>query len=328
MLHVTVCICAFNAGKYIITTLESLDKQTCKEFSLLILDDGSSDQTAEVVKTFLTEKKWQNFELISMPENRGTAYCRDFALRHVATPLMMFFDSDDIAKPELVEKLYNKINSDDSLIAVSCYCNYMDSKGKPLGGGLYLGPKNKEEFLAKAESGKMIFFPIQTLFKREYALKAGGYRQAEWFPTGKIRYQDQSEDVDLWGRMSDFYKEGKWMVTIPEVLFLYRKRTESLSANFTSARVMGQKLMYIKANQKRRRTNLPELKFQEYWDGLSFWAKLQFERRTRAAHYYRQACFAWVNRKLFRCAWFLGLGALLSPMYPLEKYKANFRKDK
>ena len=89
---------------------------------------------------------------------------------------------------------------------------------------------------------------------------------------------------------------------------------------------MGQKLMYIKANQLRRRAGLPELKFQEYWDGLSRWTRFNFERRNLAAYCYRQACFAWVNRRVLRCGWFLGLGTLLSPFYPLEKYKANFRK--
>ena len=44
-----------------------------------------------------------------------------------------------------------------------------------------------------------------------------------------------SEDVDLWGRMSDFYKEGKYMITLPEVLFLYRKNTNSLSSGFKKA---------------------------------------------------------------------------------------------
>lgn len=325
MSNITLCICIYNGASYLAKTLESLNNQTCKDFSLLIVDDGSTDNTAALVEKY-RNCGWRNFELISMPENRGTAYCRDFALRHVTTPLMMFFDADDIAKPELVEKLFNKINSDDSLIAVSCYCNYMDSKGNPLNGGLYLGPKSKDEFLAKAESGKMMFMLPPTLFKREYAIRAGGYRQAEWFPTGKIRYQDQSEDVDLWGRMSDFYTEGKWMVTIPEVLFLYRKNTSSLSTGFAPAKVMGQKLMYIKENQKRRRAHLPELKFQEYWDSLSLWRKLQFERQNRGAYYYRQACFAWVNKKIFRCAWYLGWGCLFAPLYPLEKYNANFRK--
>lgn len=324
--ELTVCVCSYNAEKYIAETLASLRGQTCREFRLLVVDDCSSDRTVELVRTFLAENWPENTEIISMPENRGTAYTRNFALHHITTPLMMFFDADDIAKPELVEKLYTRITSDDSLIAVSCYCDYMDAKGRPLKGGLYLGPVSREEFLAKAANGKMLFLPSTAICRRKRAIEAGGYRQAEWFPTGPIRYEDMSEDVDLWGRMSDFYTEGEYIVTIPEALFYYRKNTNSLSTGFTKARVMGQKLMYIKANQLRRRSGLPELSFSEYWNGLKPWARLRFERRNLGAYFYRQACFAWVQRRLIFCAWYLGLGVLSSPFYPLEKYQANFRK--
>ncbi len=330
MSEITLCLCVYNAQKYIVETLESLRSQTFKKFQLLILDDASTDQTREVVRRYFAENPWTTPEIVNFPENHGTAYLRDYALRHVQTPLMMFFDSDDIAMPDMVEKLYAKLQSDPDLIAVSCYCNYMDANGKKLNGGLYLGPKTKESFMEKAASGKMMFLPIQTLFRREYALRAGGYRQAEWFPKRKdgIRYEDMSEDVDLWGRMSDFYRDGKYIVTLPEVLFLYRKNTNSLSTGFAKARVMGQKLLYIKANLKRRRADLPELNFADYWASLNGWKKFNFERQNLGAYFYRKACFAWVRRRLISCGWNLLLGGVASPLYPLEKYRANFRKKK
>ena len=162
----------------------------------------------------------------------------------------------------------------------------------------------------------------------EYALKAGGYRQAEWFPVREdgIRYQDMSEDVDLWGRMSDFHIEGKCILVIPETLFFYRKNTNSLSTGFVKGRVMGQKLLYVKANLKRRRAGLPELRFQEFWRELSLWKRLGFERRNCGAYFYRCACFAWVRRHLIACISCLLLGVLFTPLYPLEKYRANFRR--
>lgn len=328
MFDLTICICSYNAEQYIRETLESLFSQTFRNFRLLVIDDCSTDQTVETVRAFLAEKQWQNTEIISMPQNRGTAYVRNFALHHISTPLMMFFDADDVAKPEIIEKLYRKINSDDSLIAVSCYCNYMDAKGRPLKGGIYLGPTDKEEFLKKAVYGKMLFLPYTAMFRRGRAIDAGGYRQAEWFPKGNIRYEDMSEDVDLWGRMSDFYSVGQYIVVIPEVLFYYRKNTNTLSTGFSKARVMGQKLMYIKANQLRRRAGLEELKFADYWQSLNRWTKFNFERQNLGAYFYRRACFAWVQKRLFRCACFLTVGGLCSPLYPLEKYKSNFRRKK
>ncbi len=326
MINITLCICFYNSALYLTETLESLSAQSFRNFKLLLIDDGSVDETNQVIDSFF-ESHSMPHEVVKMPENRGTAYCREYALRHVDTPLMMFFDSDDIAEPAMIETLYRKIQSDDTLIAASCYCSYMDAGGNTLRGGLYLGPKTKEEFLEKAGHGKMIFMLPPTIFRREYAIRAGGYRQAEWFPAGPIRYQDLSEDVDLWGRMSDFFTEGKWMATVPTVLFKYRKNTNTLSAGFAKTRGMGQKLMYIKANQLRRRSGLSELHFEEFWKSLGIWTKFNFERRNLGACFYRRACFAWVNRSLLSCAWNLGLGTICSPLYPLEKYKANFRKN-
>lgn len=327
-LELTICICAYNAEEYLANTLNSIYSQTVNDFKLLVIDDCSTDHTREIVKDFFAKKNVNHAEIVTLEKNRGTAYARNYALSHIKTPLMMFFDADDIAQPNMVQKLYQKITSDDNLIAVSCYCDYMDSNGKPLRGGLYLGPKTSDEFLQKARNGKMMFMPIQTMFRREWALKAGGYRQAEWFPQGKIRYEDLSEDVDLWGRMSDFYNDGKIILTLPEVLFYYRKNTNTLSTGFAKSRAMGQKLMYIKANQLRRRSHLSELKFNEFWNSLGVWKKFDFERRNLGSYFYRQACFAWVQKNFFRCAIYLIAAGLTAPLYPLEKYRSNFRKKK
>lgn len=325
MCNITLCICIYNGASFLPQTLDSLLKQSFMDFSLLLIDDGSTDDTLTVVENY-RDMGWEGFEVVSLPKNRGTAFCRDFALRHCQTPYMMFFDSDDIARPKLIETLYKEMLSDERLIAVSCYCSYMDEKGKPLAGGLFLGPVTEDEFISKASGGKMIFMLPPTLFKREYALKAGGYRQAEWFPKGNIRLEDLSEDVDLWGRMSDFYADGKLMLTVPEVLFLYRKRESSLSTGFAKSRAMGLKMMYIKANQLRRRAGEDELTFSGFINTFNLWKKFNFERKNAGTYFYRRACFSFVHRNFFSCVFYLMLGGLCSPLYPLEKYKANFRK--
>ncbi|MCQ2385646.1 MAG: glycosyltransferase family 2 protein, partial [Clostridia bacterium] len=306
----TLGVCIYNAERYLADTLDSLARQTKNDFRLILLDDASTDSSARIARDWLAAHPEIASDFIQMPENRGIAFCRQQLLEKAATPLLMFFDADDIAKPEMIQTLYEKITGDDSLIAVSCYCNYMSANGKVLSGGIYLGPVTKAEFREKAAAGKQMFLPIQTLFYREYALRAGGYRQAQWFPKGKIRYEDMSEDVDLWSRMSDFFSEGKAIVTIPEVLFYYRKNTASLSTGFSKSRAMGQKLMYIKSTLRRRRAGSPEWKFADFWQSIGFREKFNFERRNLGAYFFRQACFAWVNRRIFRCGGNLALGMI------------------
>lgn len=320
----TICICAYNAEKYIAETLESLKQQTCKNFKLLIVNDCSTDNTVAVAKRY-ADSGWTDFEIISLPKNYGTAYARNFALHHATTDYMMFFDSDDVASPEMVDMMYGKIVRDKELIAVGCFCDYMSSSGRKLSGGIYWSLNDKEDFLRIAKSGKMFFMTPPTIFVREYAIKVGGYRQKDWFPSSKYgRYEDLSEDLDLWSRLSDFYVEHKWMVVVRKTLYHYRKTRSSLSTGFAKSRMMGQKMMYIKHNLLRRRASLPEDTFDKFWRELSCLKKLNFERKNIGSYLYRMACFHWVENKFFSAFLLLFAGAIWSPEYPLRKLKCNF----
>ena len=134
----------------------------------------------------------------------------------------MFLDADDILLPDAIKKMWDKIKSDQDLIAVGCYLDYIDENDIKIGGGLYLGETTKEGFILKAAAGKLIFMQPTAIYDRDAALSVGGYI-IDGFPSGKPRYQDYCEDLDLWTRMSDLYIEGKAIVVIPETLCLYRK---------------------------------------------------------------------------------------------------------
>ena len=323
--HLTVVICLYNVENFIEETLESLKNQTFKNFHLLIIDDSSTDSSLNVVKSFLQAKPFSSTEIIHFEENKGTAYARNFALQHVTTPLMMFFDGDDVAKPDLIEKLYNKINENENYIAVSCYSKYIDTNSNKISGGQFIGPLSDEEFLERAKNGKLIFMLPPTLFKREFAIKAGGYR-VKGFPNEKIRYQDLAEDLDLWSRMSDFYTSGKIMLTIPEVLFYYRKNTASLSASKSSLMAMQNKIRYIKHNLKRRRCGKEDLDFVDYLQSLNKFDKLKNYLKDSSAFYYRSAGFSYVKKSYIFFIYYLTLSIFLNPLYIIEKYKSNIMR--
>ncbi|NOQ32167.1 MAG: glycosyltransferase [Helicobacteraceae bacterium] len=320
---ITVVICLYNAENYIVETLESLENQTLKDFDLLIIDDCSPDNSVNKVKEFFKTSPFQSTEIIHFEENRGTAYARNFALHHVKTPFMLFFDADDIAKPDLIEKLYSKINENDDNIAVSCYSKYIDTNSKKIAGGHYIGPTSEDEFRYKAENGKLILIPNVTLFRTEFAIQVGGYR-LKGFVSGKPRYQDLSEDLDLWSRMSDFYTSGKVMLTIPEVLFYYRKNTSSLSASKDSLIAMQNKIRYIKLNLKRRRVGKNDLSFIDYMDSLTRSQKVKNYFKDTSAFYYRKAGFSYVEKSYLSFAYFMMISVLLNPSYIVDKIKSNF----
>lgn len=323
MKKITVCICAYNAERYLNETLQSLEAQTM-DFAYLFIDDGSTDRTKKIFSDF-SETTKRKVVLFCMDKNQGIAHCRDFALRHVETDLMMFFDSDDLAEKTLVEELYSKLTEDDRLIAVSCYSRYIDADGNRLKGGQFLGPTDREQFFEIAGQGKLIFMLPITLFDRRYALQVGGYR-LDGFPEGEIRYCDLSEDLDLWSRMSDLYREGYYMITLPKVLYSYRKTKGSLSTGNERQRIMNYKIAYIKANLKRRREGKEDLTYTEYFSALTKKEKKKIEREFKSTYYFRNAAFSLTERRYVQMTKNLCLAFFSSPKIVLQKMKANSKK--
>lgn len=267
--EITLAICMYNAEKYIEETLACIMAQTMQDFHLLIVNDCSTDGSVECVKRFFKQNPRQ-YELVSLPENRGLCAGRRFVEEHATTKYLLFVDADDWPLPYFVEKLYKKIISDDKLIAVGCYLQYIDLYGRRIKGGIFLGETTKDSFFQKARNGKLIFMSSTSLYDREIALSVGGHN-INGFPKGKPRYQDLCEDLDLWTRMSDLYTEGKAIVVIPEVLYYYRKG-DGISL---SSLGMLLRMRHIKMNLKRRRKGLDE------WSFIDFRAQLSTEEMRR-----------------------------------------------
>lgn len=313
----TVSICMYNAEKYIKKTLQCLTMQTMQNFYLLIVDDCSTDQSIETIERFFREYPRQ-YELIKLKENRGIANARQIALTHATTKYMIYIDSDDCPLPQLLEKEYNVISSDRELIAVSSWSQFVDAKGNRMKGGLFIGDKSKAAFIERAKAIKRIFLPIQTLFDRECALRVGGFR-LDGFPEGKPRYRDFCEDLDLWTRMSDLYIEGKYMVVLPEVLYLYRK-VDGLSSNHFNMII---KMAYVKVNLRLRRSKKKELTFIDYYNSLSTKELKLLHSDAETADCLRNGVFYIKDRKILKGLSLIIKSIWISPSYFIDKVLSN-----
>ena len=318
---ITIAMCVYNAEKYLQKTLDSLEKQDYPEIRWLFVDDGSTDQSAQIIQSFY-QKHLTTTQIYRMTENVGTARARNMALQQATTRLMMFFDSDDIAKENMVSALYAKLSAEPDCIAVGCCAKYIDEKGRALPGGMFFQMGNAQDFRSKAAAGKLIFLNIATLLDRECALRAGGYR-VEGFPRGTVRYEDLSEDLDLWSRMSDLYTEGKVMLILPEVLYYYRKTMGSLSAPKEKQFAMMQKIKYIKVNLKRRRAGQPEITFCDFLDSQTQKEKDTDQKLFKGEYYYRKAAFAFAEKRYYSVPIPLLLALINNPKHVLQKLRLN-----
>ncbi len=320
---VTLAICMYNAERYIAETLRCVMRQTVQDFHLLIVDDCSTDGSAGVVEEFFREYPRQ-YELVRLEKNGGLCAGRRYVEEHATSRYLLFVDADDCPLPTLVEKLYGKISSDPDLMAVGCYQSFIDSNGKDMTGGIFLGETTKEGFYEKARKEKLIFMQPTAIFDRMVALSVGGHH-VDGFPEGKPRYQDLCEDLDLWTRMSDLYAEGKAIVVIPEVLCRYRKHEKALSANSLG---MTLRMRHVKVNLKRRRRGLPELTFIEFRNQLSDSEMQKLEKGARAADKLREAYYNLRKGHIIKGMVALAASVRNNPKYIVDKVKHNLLRMK
>jgi succinoglycan biosynthesis protein ExoO len=99
---VTVMIPAFNAGAYIGVAISSCQRQTLGDIEILVVDDGSTDDTASVVQRYTDDSR---VRLISLGANRGVAAARNTALFHATGTWIATLDADDWMTDDRLEVL-------------------------------------------------------------------------------------------------------------------------------------------------------------------------------------------------------------------------------
>lgn len=104
---ISLIIPLYNAEKYLWPCLNSVAAQTFKDFEVLCINDGSSDRTEEIVKSFVEQDS--RFRLINQP-NAGCSAARNRGLTEARAPYIALLDQDDMFHPQALEVLYYLIN--------------------------------------------------------------------------------------------------------------------------------------------------------------------------------------------------------------------------
>lgn len=102
---VTICVPYFNHGKYLGASLEGLAQQTSREFTVIVVDDGSTSAESQRVFDDMQDRyRERGWRFLRQP-NAGAAAARNLAVRHAESEYVLFWDADDIAPPRLVERM-------------------------------------------------------------------------------------------------------------------------------------------------------------------------------------------------------------------------------
>lgn len=107
---VSVIIPMYNTGEYIEEAIRSIMNQTLSQIEIIIIDDGSTDNSVEIVKKL---QDTDNRIIIYPQENKGQAVARNHGLSHATGEYVYFMDSDDILHNDALKTCYDKCTSDD-----------------------------------------------------------------------------------------------------------------------------------------------------------------------------------------------------------------------
>lgn len=226
-MSVSIITPAFNSEKFIAETILSVQAQTYQDWEMLIIDDCSTDKTAEIVASF--QEKDSRIKLFKNETNRGSAYSRNLALRNAKGKWIAFLDSDDVWHPEKLERQIEFMLKNNYNFSYTNYCEINENSKET--GLLISGPKviNKNKMIAYCWPGC-----LTVMYNAEYV----GLPQSH-----DIRI---NEEYALWikiSRMTDCH-------LLNENLAKYRRHSKSLSRLSYFKLIKWHYLLFRKAENK------------------------------------------------------------------------------
>lgn len=229
MKKVSVIIPVYNAEKYVAATIQSVLSQTYQNFEIIILDDGSPDNSIEVCQKF-TDSRIR----IIRQENRGLPGARNTGIRHAKGDYLAFLDADDIWLPTKLEKHVHHLNDSPTVGISFCYSSFINQQGKPT--GLYQKPRKLYDItpsyvLCRNPVGNGSVAIIRREVFEEINFQDNLYGTVEnFYFDERLRHtKADATDIECWLRIAiqtHWRHEG-----LPEALTLYRVNSGGLSAN-------------------------------------------------------------------------------------------------
>ena len=118
-IEISVIIPVYNSEKFIVKCLDSLEAQSMKEIEVILINDGSTDQTKELIEEY---QKTHNLKIrLYSRENAGQAAARNFGVLQAQGNYIAFLDSDDYVEPDYLQQMYQTARHYDSEVVTSGY---------------------------------------------------------------------------------------------------------------------------------------------------------------------------------------------------------------
>lgn len=207
---ISVLTSCYNASVYLSEAIESILSQSFNDFEFILIDDGSKDDTLEIIKRYA---KKDNRIVVIEKNNTGLANSLNEGIRMAKGKWIARHDADDISLPFRLEKQIKYVQNLPNAVLLGSGCIVIDQKGREIKSYKYLSGK---PFIRHLIKGGSPFPHSSALYKAESVRRIGGYRPRIY----------RAQDKDLWLRLS---RVGA-IECLAEPLIKLRKHSDSITA--------------------------------------------------------------------------------------------------
>lgn len=209
---ISIIVPVYNVEKYIIETVKSVEAQTYSEWELLLVEDCSTDDTAQRIEAYIRERADSRIRMIRQPSNMGAARARNRGLAEAKGRYIAYLDADDLWVPGKLERELAFMEETNAAFAFTGY-EFANERGEG--------------------TGKVVRVPA-TLSYRQALSNTTIFTTTVMFDTEKIDREllempvIKSEDTALWWKV---LRNGYTAYGLDENLVKYRRIEKSLSSN-------------------------------------------------------------------------------------------------
>jgi glycosyltransferase involved in cell wall biosynthesis len=230
---VSVLMPVYNAERFLLAAINSILNQTFKDFEFIIIDDGSTDRSLDIIGKFKDER----IHVISLGNNNGITAVLNLGLNHVRGDYVARMDADDIALPDRLAKQVEFLDTHADNVAVGSRVLLIDPDGWPI---RPFSEHTSHQAIDQAhlcgEGGSAICHP-SVLMRTQAVKQIDGYRT-------KFR---SAQDIDLFLRLAEI----GLLANLPEIFLKYRMHPKSIGHSRNIEQKQSVRLAIAEAYERR-----------------------------------------------------------------------------
>lgn len=219
MIKVSIIIPVFNSAHLVEQTIRSVLQQNFREWEMIVIDDGSSDNIKQLIEQCKQEDNRIKF---LQQQNAGASAARNTGIKNANHDWLLFLDADDWMREDFFEKMIRVLEEDSSVDVVHCGWTRISEDGTATKENF--GGAQSDMFPSLAHYCP---FAIHACIVRKKAVENAGYFDSSFKTCG---------DWDLWQRVA---RTGARFRMVKECMAFYRTRANSLSSDGTQFCVNG-----------------------------------------------------------------------------------------